>query len=137
MSTITPAADTPTIPYTMTLPDGRTVFIALPENEVQRDHDNSLLLKPAAVRRLDQVRVLAMKTPPHPSPAYIRTLREALHLTQPAFGKRIGYSLPTVKRWEAGTLKPGQAAAIKLQELVQRVTEKGIVITPRQRIEAV
>lgn len=119
---------TATTPHTMTLPDGRVLFVAIPSHMTGRDRDGSLLLRPDAVRLLDRVRALAMKTPTAPSPAYLRTVREALGVTQAAFARRLGYSTITIKKWESGARKPGQQAVRQLQKLIDHATRKGVVL---------
>jgi len=119
---------TGTVPYTMTLPDGRTVFVAIPEPMTRRGADGSLQIRPAGVRLLDQVRALAMKTPPTPTPAHIRTVREALGLTQERFAKQLGYSAITIKRWEAGKLKPGRDASQRIQQLIDQAAQQGVLL---------
>jgi len=118
----------PTVPYTMTLPDGRTVFVAIPEPMTRRGGDGSLQIRPAGVRLLDQVRALAMKTPTTPTPAHIRTVREALGLTRERFAKQLGYSATTIKRWEAGNLKPGRDAAQRIQQLIDQAAQQGVLL---------
>jgi hypothetical protein len=73
--------------YVMRLPDGRRVYLELPEAYVSRDRGGQLLLRPPAVRMLDEVRALAMQRVDRPTPAYLVTLREALGMTQEQFGE--------------------------------------------------
>jgi len=117
-----------TVPYTMTLPDGRTVYVAIPASMTRRGADGSLQIRPAGVRLLDQVRALAMRTPRTPSPAHIRTVREALGLTPAGFAQKLGYSTVTVKRWEAGSIKPGPEAATRIQQLIDDAAEHGVLL---------
>ena len=47
---------TPAIPYTMKLPDGRTVFVEVPGRMAVRDRSGELAFMPEGVRFLDRVR---------------------------------------------------------------------------------
>lgn len=117
------------VPYVMPLPDGRSVFVRVPAHMTGRDRDGSLTFKPEGVRYLDRVQVMAMDTPPEPTPGYIRTVREALRLTQAEFAKRLGRSTITVKKWEAGDARPGKEAVARLRRLVDRASRRGVVLT--------
>ncbi len=125
----TPRASVPEdVPYTMRLPDGRTLFVLLPAAWCERDVTGELLFKPEAARHLDRIRALAMKAPKAPTPGYVRTLREALGLTQKRFGERLGVDAMTVSRWERGTVQPGPAALKALEKLRIAAGRKGITI---------
>jgi DNA-binding transcriptional regulator YiaG len=50
----------------------------------------------------------------------IRSLREALQLTQEEFARELGVSFTTVSRWENGHGKPSRLAQRQLQELADR-----------------
>jgi DNA-binding transcriptional regulator YiaG len=123
-----PQAINDDVPYTMRLPDGRTVFILLRPRWCERDVTGELLLRPEAVRFLDRVRVLAMKTPGRPTPGYIRTLRGALGLTQARLAERIGVDRMTVARWEWGKVAPRADAAKALDKLRREAGRKGIMV---------
>lgn len=47
-------------------------------------------------------------------------MREAVGLTQELFAIRLDVSLPSVKRWELGTAKPGRLALARLEEFRPR-----------------
>lgn len=47
-------------------------------------------------------------------------MRDVVGLTQEVFAMRLGVSLPSVKRWELGTAKPGKLALARLEEFQQR-----------------
>jgi len=116
------------VPYTMQLPDGRTVFVLIPAKWCGHDRDGELTFKPEAVRLLDRVRVMAMNVPQAPSPGFIRTLREALGLTQAQFGERVGVDKLTVYRWERGMVKPSDESAKAIDKLRRAAGRKGVVI---------
>lgn len=119
------------VPYTMRLPDGRTLFVAVPAEWCERDAGGETLFRPEAARFLDRVRVMAMKVPAKPTPGHILTIREALGLTQVAFGERVGVDSMTVSRWERGAVRPGPAALRKLEALRREAARKGVVIDTR------
>ncbi len=116
------------VPYTMRLPDGRTVFVAIPAEWCGRDVSGETTFTVEAVRLLDRIRVLALRTPKTPTPGHILTLREALGLTQVEFGERIGVDSMTVSRWERGTVKPGPVALKKLEALRRAATRRGVLV---------
>lgn len=124
------SADPPpeTIPYTMQLPDGRSVYIEVPAHMASKDRDGSVLFTPEGVEFLDQVRAVAGRSTVAPSPGYIASARRALGLTQAQLAKRLGRSTITVKRWETGTLRPGRDAVQKLQRLLDKAAERGVVL---------
>ena len=116
------------VPYTMMLPDRRTVFVLVPGEWCGRDRSGELTFKPKAVQFLDRVQVMAMELPTMPTPGFIRTLREALGLTQAQLGERIGVDKMTVYRWERGMVRPGPAALKELEKVRKAAGRKGIVI---------
>ena len=125
-----PAArlNNPDFPYTMKLPDGRTLFVELPGCWVTTDRDGTPAFLPPAVKFLDRVRALAMKLDRPPSPGFITALREALGLTQAEFGERIGVDKMTVSRWERGALRPSDESLAAISELRNRATRSGVTI---------
>ena len=116
------------VPYTMRLPDGRTLLVLVPAAWCEADVSGDMAFGPRAVRLLDQVRALAMRTPHPPTPGFVRTLREALGMTQAAMAEALGVDKMTVARWEWGKVKPSAAAAEALDHLRRRLGRKGIVI---------
>ncbi len=116
------------VPYTMLLPDRRTVLVLVPAEECERDVSGEILFKPEAVRRLDRVRVMAMNMPQALTPGFIRTLREALGLTQAQLGERVGVDKLTVYRWERGMVKPGPAALKGLGKLRREAVRRGVTL---------
>jgi len=113
----------------MRLADGRTIAVEIPGRWMSRDRDGSLALLPPAVRFLDQLQVAfsPLRTPP--SPPYIRTLREALGLTQSQLGDRLGVAKITVSRWERGDLRPGAQSLAKLDALRRDCVKQGIALS--------
>ena len=51
----------PPVPYTMTLGDGRTVYVEVPARIVARDRGGQLAFTPEGVRFLDRIRALASR----------------------------------------------------------------------------
>lgn len=116
------------VPYTMPLPDGRTIFVSIPGHMVQYDRDGEMMFTPEGGRFLDQIRALAMDVPDVPTPGYIRTLREALHLTQDQLARQVGRATVSVKKWEAGDARPSGDALVKLKKLVAKATRQGVLL---------
>jgi len=116
------------VPYTMRLPDGRTLFILVPAKWCERDVSGEALFKPEAVRFLDRVLVMAMHMPAKPTPGFIRTLRDALGLTQAGLAQRIGVDKMTVARWEWGKVEPSGKAVKALKKLRRAVGRKGVTV---------
>ncbi|MFN0012213.1 MAG: helix-turn-helix domain-containing protein [Phycisphaerales bacterium] len=58
----------------------------------------------------------------------MRTLREALGLTQAQLSERLGVDSMTVSRWERGTVKPSPAAVKALDKLRRDAGRRGTVI---------
>jgi DNA-binding transcriptional regulator YiaG len=108
-----------TVAYVTRLPDGRMLYAELPEEFVLRDRSGHLLLRPPAVRILDQARAVALKSSTI-TPAYLVVLRQALHLTQEQFGRAVGVDKMTVYRWERGTRKPSAKSARRIAKLRDR-----------------
>ncbi len=123
--TRTPTED---VPFTARLPDGRTLFVLVPAQWCELDPKGEVLFKPDAIRLLDRVQAMAMRTPSSPTPGYIRTLREAMGLTQLEFGKRLKVDSMTVSRWERGTVKPSAAAVKAVEKLRRNSGRRGTVI---------
>jgi len=123
-----PNTITPTVPYAMPLPDGRTVYIEVPEHMTGRDRDGGLTFKPEGMRLLDKVRAIAARDTTAPSPGYIQAARQALGLTQKQLAAKLGRSEITVKRWEGGTLKPGAESVAGLRRLLDAAAKRGVVM---------
>ncbi len=118
----------PDLPYTMKLPDGRTLYVEVPGRWVTKDRDGSPAFLPEAVRFLDRVQALAQRLDRPPSPGFITSLREALGMTQAEFGERIGVDKMTVSRWERGTLRPSDESLAAIAKLRDRATKSGVTI---------
>lgn len=118
----------PDLPYTMKLPDGRTIYVEVPGRWVTKDRGGEVAFLPGAVHFLDRVRALAVNLDRTPSPGYFTVLREALGLTQAELGERIGVDKLTVSRWERGALRPSAESLAKLEKLRSEAVRKGVVI---------
>lgn len=122
------ARQTDGVPYTMKLSDGRTVYVEVPAQYVARDVGGGRTFTLAGVRFLDRVRALAMRTPAAPTPGYLRTLREALGLTQQQFGEAVGVDKMTVWRWEKGQLRPGADSVKAIDAARRAAARKGVLL---------
>lgn len=116
------------VPYTMSLPDGRTLFIRVPGKYVIYDRSGEMAFNPDGARFLDHIRAVAIETPDTPSPGYIKAVREAMKLTQAELANKLDYSLISIKKWEAGDAKPGKKAVDRLRHLVDTVAKRGLVL---------
>lgn len=116
------------VPYTMRLPSGRTLLVLIPAQWCETDPSGATAFKPEAVRLLDRIRVTVTSLPHAPTPGYIRTLREALGLTQTQLAHRLGVDKMTVARWEWGKMKPSTAAVKALDKLRRDAGRRGTVI---------
>ena len=87
-----------------------------------------MTIRTTSGRLLDRVRVAATNLPAAPTRGYIRTLREALGLTQSKLGERIGVDKMTVARWEWGKMTPSPAAVKALESLRRAVGRRGVMI---------
>lgn len=116
------------VPFTAKLPDGRTLFVLVPAKWCELDASGEVLFTPNAARFIDRVQALATRTPGAPTPGYIRTLREALGLTQAELGEKIGVDKMTVARWEWGKLRPRRKTAAALDKLRREAGRRGVAI---------
>jgi putative transcriptional regulator len=71
----------------------------------------------AAMARGEAVPGAAVHTPPD-----VRAIRTRLKLTQPAFARRFGLPVGTVRDWEQGRAVPDQAARVLLR-VIEREPE--------------
>lgn len=122
------ATQRPDLPYTMRLPDGRTLYVEVPGRHVQRDRDGEPAFNPEGVAFLDRIRALAMPLTQPPSPGYIARLREALGMTQRELGERLGVNLLTVSRWERGTRRPNSESMKRLRDIADTARRRGVVL---------
>ncbi len=116
------------MPYTMRLPDRRTLYVEVPGRWVTKDRGGEMAFLPEGVRFLDRVRALAVKLDRAPSPGYILTLREALGLTQREMGDRLGVDPLTVSRWERGEVRPRKKSLATLEKVRREAVKKGVVL---------
>jgi DNA-binding transcriptional regulator YiaG len=116
-------------PFTMKLPDGRRLLIEVPGRWVTVDRDGSPLLTPEAVALLDRVQAAFQSVLSRPlTPAYLRTLREALGLTQKELGEAVGVDSMTVSRWERGEFGPRRGALVRLERLRKAALRRGVAV---------
>jgi DNA-binding XRE family transcriptional regulator len=118
----------PDMPYTMRFSDGRTLAVLVPGRMTVKDLGGELCFTPAGTRFLDQLQDLFMPLDRTPSPALLRTLREALSLTQEQYGDRAGVDKMTVYRWERGELKPAERSVAKIQEIREQAIRHGVTL---------
>jgi len=118
----------PDVPYTMKLPDGRTIYVEIPGRWVTQVRGYGAAFRPEAVAFLDRIRALAVGLTRTPSPGFITSLREALGLTQAKFGKRIGVDKMTVSRWERGTLRPSDESLAAMERERSAAVGEGVVL---------
>jgi DNA-binding XRE family transcriptional regulator len=123
-----PAATHRDFPYTMKLPDGRTVFVEVPGRLVATDRSGETGFLPEGVRFLDRVRAMAMKVQGVPTPGHILALREAMGLTQEQMGRKIGVNKLTISRYECGRLRPSPRTIRAMEKLRQQAGRRGIVL---------
>ena len=119
----------PDYPYTMRLPDGRTLCVEVPGRWMATDRDGTPAFEPEAVRFLDRIRAAFLPVVNKaPSPGFLMTLREALGLTQRQFGDAVQVDKMTVSRWERGEFRPSSAALMKIEKLRKAALRRGLVI---------
>lgn len=119
-------------PYTMKMPDGRTIYIEVPNRWISADRDGRPAILPEGVEFLDRVRALAMKLERAPSPGFIIALREALGHTQKAFGAFLNVDKMTVSRWERGVLRPSPESLAAIEGLRRKAVRRGVTIPSGQ-----
>jgi DNA-binding transcriptional regulator YiaG len=112
------------VPFVMCLPDGRSVFVQVPDHLISRRRGEKVTFTAEGDRFLEQIQGEALQAPKRPSVLQIRELRRATGLKQPEFAERIGYSVVTVKKWEAGELKPGKKAILRLHRLANTLQRR-------------
>jgi len=118
----------PDLPYTMKLPDGRTLYVEVPGRWVTVERDGKPAFLPGGVDFLDRLRALAIKLDRPPGPGFITALREALGLTQKEFGEQLGVDKMTVSRWERGTLRPSDESLAAVENLRRKAVRRGVTI---------
>jgi hypothetical protein len=115
-------------PYVMRLPGQRAVALTIPADWVLLDKTGEMCLRPPAVRWLDKLRAIYGRIEAEPTPGFIRTLRQALKLTQEQLGRRLGVNKITVSRWERGAIKPGAQAIKSLGKLRVGALRRGLLL---------
>ena len=110
----------------MKFSDGRTVAVEVPARMVVRDRGGEAAFTPDGVRFLDHLRALFMPLDRPPSPAFVRRLREALGMSQQAFGAEVGVDKLTVAQWEWGKLKPGKESIRAIRKIRAKAVRRGV-----------
>jgi len=119
----------PDHPYTMRLPDGRTLCVEVPGRWVSADRDGTPAFEPQAVAFLDRIRAVFMSALDRaPSPGYITRLREGLGMTQEQFSQRVGVDKMSVSRWERGTMRPSETAVKAIEKLRKNSIRHGVTV---------
>ncbi|MBI3843929.1 MAG: helix-turn-helix domain-containing protein [Planctomycetes bacterium] len=122
------AAARPDFPYTMRLPDGRTIYIDVPGRFTAVDRSGEVAFTSEGVRFLDRIRAAATPLRHAPTPGYLAALRDALALTQKEMGELIGVNKLTISRWERGTLRPSPESIRALERLRKTAARKGVLV---------
>jgi DNA-binding transcriptional regulator YiaG len=105
------------------------IYVEIPGRWVTKDRGGETAFLPPAVRLLDRMKVLAMSLTSRPvTPGYLKSLREALGLTQAQMGERAGVDKMTVWRWEQGRLKPSKGSLAALENLRKAAARQGVMI---------
>ena len=126
----TPGED---FPYVMRLTNQRAIALMIPKAWVLLDKTGEVCLRPPAVRWLDRLRTLFSGLPQTPTPGFIRTLRQAMNLTQDQLAHRIGVNKITVSRWERGTMKPNPNAIQAIAKLRAQALRRGLPVDAEPR----
>ncbi len=58
-------------------------------------------------------------------PRLVRELRERTGLTQEKFPAKLGFTFPTINRWENGRAKPSPLALKQVEDLLRRMGDRG------------
>jgi DNA-binding transcriptional regulator YiaG len=115
------------LPYIVSLGDSAMLAISLRAEWLKADKSGQPLLLPPAVRALDRLRA-TFSTPKNLTPGFIRSLREAMGLTQSQFGHRLGVSKMTVSRWECNRMRPSASTVEAIRSLQARARREGVKI---------
>jgi len=106
-------------------PEGRVVATV----PMRRDTKTGKLnYTPSALRTLDHLRALIQQVDRESSPGHIKSMRDALGMTQQQLANRLKVSSQTVSRWERGEVQPNTAALTRLRRLQATVRAKGIAV---------
>ncbi len=118
----------PDVPYTMKLPDGRTLYVEVPGRFAEQDRSGEVAFTPEGVAFLDRIRALTMPLDTTPRPAFITALREGLGMNQEQFGELVGVNKLTVSRWERGTMTPRDSTLQRIRQAVTKAKRRGITL---------
>src|SRR5947207_4964129 len=121
------------VPYTMKLADGRRVYVEVPGRWTVRDRSGEIGFTADGMRFLDRIRALMSKANVPPSPGYLRSLREALGLTQSELARKLGVNKLTVSRWERGELRPRPSSVRAVRSLRNRSAKHGVLLAGCER----
>ena len=55
----------------------------------------------------------------------VRELRQRTGLSQEKFAAKLGVTFPTINRWENGRAKPSPLAMQRIEEMLQRMGDRG------------
>jgi DNA-binding XRE family transcriptional regulator len=115
-------------PYVMRLSGQRAIALTIPGNWVVIDKTGAVGFRPPAVRWLDKLRALYMRISQSPTPGFIRTLRQAMNLTQEQFALKVGVGKMSVYRWESGTMRPSGRVMKALTKLRAAALRRGLLV---------
>jgi DNA-binding transcriptional regulator YiaG len=115
------------LPYVVSLGGGSLLAINLCAQWLKPDRSGKPLLLPPAVRALDRLRAV-FAAQQSLTPGLIRSLREAVGLTQAEFGQMVGVSKMTVSRWECGRIRPSATASAAILRLQAEARREGVRI---------
>ncbi len=104
-------------------PEGR-VAARVPMGRDSRTGE--LVYTATALRTLDRLRALLQQAGELSTPGHLRSLREALGLTQQEMASKLAVSMQTVSRWERGESRPRSSALGRLRTLQRSTRRHGI-----------
>lgn len=116
------------VPYTIKLSDGRRVYVEVPGRWTGFDRSGKIAFTAEGMRFLDRIRALMMRNDAIPTPGFLRSLREAMGLTQLQLAGKLGVNKLTVSRWERGALRPGPKSIKALRALRDRSVRQGVLL---------
>jgi len=116
-------------PYVGKLPDGRYFTVELPEGSTERDDaTNEMILLPAAIHLLDQLRTLLSPLPSNASASRLRLLRDTLDLSVDELAAELQLDSSVIASWEANRAKPTAEERMKLELIRRRAARRGILL---------
>ena len=116
------------LPYTLKLADGRRVYVEVPGRWTVRDRSGQIGFTLQGARFLDRIRALMIKADGPSTPGYLRSMRQALGLTQEELAGKIGVNKLTISRWERGELRPSATSMRALRTFRDRSTRQGVLL---------